>query len=267
MPVFTLKDVKEQRDIKPKRFCFKDNPAVRKHENRGHHTVGLKFPSVNRLFKLETGIATLDGPYGPYKFLTDGSQIKSALKWQEKYQSFVFLRDNLDCSMALDFNLSEPAVYTELGQAEHDAKASKDKASIAKLCSQLAEAILANPFYAACEAVCAVPPSPDKDWDLPTELANCVAHKTGKNNISKEVRFSKKKDSVKMLSLDDKWKALETANLAISNKVNGKRVILIDDKYQSGTTAQFIGMRMFEAGAKEVLGLFCVKTWRDTDNL
>jgi predicted amidophosphoribosyltransferase len=42
---------------------------------------------------------------------------------------------------------------------------------------------------------------------------------------------------------------------------------LIDDKYQSGTTAQFVASHLYQAGAAEVCGLFCIKTWRDTDNM
>ncbi|MBI3700651.1 MAG: hypothetical protein HY242_09455 [Afipia sp.] len=266
MPIFTLKDVQEHRSISPKRFRFSDNPAVRNHEARGHHIVGPKFPSLKRLFKQETGIDTLDGPYGPYKFLTDAAEIASALAWQDKHKSYVFLRDNLDCAMAFDFNLAEAGVYTEFGQAEHDAKASKSEAAIAKLSAGLAGAIANNPFYSGCEMVCAVPPSPEKDWDLPTELAKRVAAATKKIDISADVKFQKKKQSVKALSLDDKWKALEAAQLIAPTNVKGKKIILIDDKYQSGTTAQYVAMKLFEMGAKEVHGLFCVKTWRDTDN-
>lgn len=68
------------------------------------------------------------------------------------------------------------------------------------------------------------------------------------------------------MALDEKWKALENASLKASEKFKGKKVILLDDKYQSGTTAQFVASRLYEAGAAEVHGLFCVKTWRDTDN-
>jgi hypothetical protein len=72
-------DVEELRALTPKRFRFADVPAVREHKERGHHIVGLKFPSLQRLFLAETGIVTLNGPYGPYKFLTDKNQIKAAL--------------------------------------------------------------------------------------------------------------------------------------------------------------------------------------------
>lgn len=198
--------------------------------------------------------------------MTDPEQISAALAWQERHESHIFLRDNLVSSVALDFNLAEAGVYTSLGQAEHNAKSSRDADAIDKLSNACIAAINGVSFYHDCTAVCAVPPSPEKDWDLPTEIVKRVASKTGKQNISDEIAFSKKKESVKSLLLKDKWQALDDAKLGISEKVKGKRIILIDDKYQSGTTAQFVASKLYAAGAEEVHGLFCVKTWRDTDN-
>lgn len=208
----------------------------------------------------------LDGPYGPYRFLTDPSEIAEAEAWQAKHEPYIFLRDNLQSSVALDFNLAEAGVYTKLGQAEHDAKTSRSRDAVEALSAACAAAIDNLSFYDDCTAICAVPPSPEKDWDLPTEIASRVARQTGKINMSDGVRFQKKKQSVKSLALGDKWQALTDAQLGISSDVSGKRVILIDDKYQSGTTAQFVASELYNAGATEVHGLFCVKTWRDTDN-
>jgi predicted amidophosphoribosyltransferase len=258
--------VEEKRALSPKRFRFCEVACVREHKNREQHIVGLKFPSLKRLFLAETGITTYDGPYGPYRFLTDPKQIEAALEWQERYSSLIFLRDNLDCSVAVDFNLASPGVYTKLGQAEHDAKASRKFSAIKELTSASADTIQRVLFYRECDAICAVPPAQGKEWDLPTELAKYVATKTGKENLSPSVKFLKKKESVKSLSLDDKWKMLENAGLRTSSTFKGKKVILLDDKYQSGTTAQFVASRLYDAGAAEVHGLFCVKTWRDTDN-
>lgn len=266
MPSITLKDVEAARALSPKRFRFLDVPCVREHKDRQEHIVGLKFPSLKKLFLAETGIRIYDGPYGPFRFLTDPKQIEAALKWQERYASLIFLRDNLDCSVAVDFNLASAGIYTELGQAEHDAKASREAEAIKKLAGACVETIEKVLFYRECDAICAVPPAPGKDWDLPTELARYVAMKTGKENLSQRVKFLKAKESVKSISLDDKWKALENAALKAGSDFKRKKVILLDDKYQSGTTAQFVASRLYDAGAAEVNGLFCVKTWRDTDN-
>jgi hypothetical protein len=56
---------------------------------------------------------------------------------------------------------------------------------------------------------------------LPTEIAKLVASKTGKRNLSGEIAFSKKKESVKTLVLADKWQTLEDAKLDVS-AIEGK---------------------------------------------
>jgi predicted amidophosphoribosyltransferase len=266
MRAITLADVERLRELAPKRRRFAEHAVVS--ENTDHTcTASLKFSSIARLFERETGISTRDGPYGPYCRITDKGAIKQALKWQEERAQYVFLRDNLGCSVALDFNLAQAGLYTGLGQAEHDAKASQDKNALRALCSACLPAIERLLPYRQADAICAVPPSPDKDWDLPTELVRRIAGKCGKADISPNVKFAKKKESVKELSLADKWKALLAADLQVSRRaVAGKSIILLDDKYQSGTTAQFVAAKMFESGAQEVYGHFCVKTWRDTDN-
>ena len=48
--------------------------------------------------------------------------------------------------------------------------------------------------------------------------------------------------------------------------LQGKLIILIDDKYQSGITLQFVASRLLEKGASKVFELCAVKTWRDDDN-
>jgi len=43
-------------------------------------------------------------------------------------------------------------------------------------------------------------------------------------------------------------------------------VIVIDDKYQSGISIQFVASVLRAAGAGEIFGFCAVKTLRDTDN-
>jgi predicted amidophosphoribosyltransferase len=127
-------------------------------------------------------------------------------------------------------------------------------------------AISAISFYRESNVICAVPPSPDKAWDLPTEIVNRLSERTGKPDISELVSFTVPKQSVKATSLKEKWAALEAGDLSVNNGILEKKIILVDDKYQSGTTAQFVASKLYGAGAEEVNGLFCIKTWRDTDN-
>ena len=80
------------------------------------------------------------------------------------------------------------------------------------------------------------------------------------------VEFKAEKDSIKSLPMGEKWKALKEGKLLADDRVRGKKIILLDDKYQSGITAQAVASAMYDAGAAEINGVFCVKTWRNTDN-
>ena len=95
-------------------------------------------------------------------FLPIRVKIKAALEWQESYLSLIFLRDNLDCSVAIDYNLASPGVYTQLGQAEHDAKATKRFSAIRELTSACVDTIGKISLYGQADAICAVPPTPEK---------------------------------------------------------------------------------------------------------
>jgi predicted amidophosphoribosyltransferase len=60
---------------------------------------------------------------------------------------------------------------------------------------------------------------------------------------------------------------LEKTGIRLNAKLpKDSDVILIDDKYQSGTTMQFVAMKLQEAGARYIFGISLVKTLRDTDN-
>lgn len=264
MPPFTLVDVEKLREVKPRRRCFAESPDALSAD--GSYRLSFKFGSVARLFEAETGLATSDGQYGPWSKFQAPDEIDRARKWKAERNKLVFLRDNLPFSVALDFNFASEGNYTALGQAESNAKQKADEEALKTLTTALVDAVNGIGLFKGTDAVCAIPPAPGKLWDLPTELARRVAIETGKENVSGSLKFAKDKASVKALSLEAKWNALKAASLEVDNDVNGKNIILIDDKYQSGTTAQFTASKLYEAGAKEVLGLYCVKTWRDTDN-
>ena len=75
---------------------------------------------------------------------------------------------------------------------------------------------------------------------------------------------------MKNSSVDEKGNVWETAQVSFQSNselnVKDKTVILIDDKYQSGITIQYIAMKLQQAGACEVYGLSFIKTLSDTDN-
>ena len=50
-------------------------------------------------------------------------------------------------------------------------------------------------------------------------------------------------------------------------EVKGRKILLIDDLYQSGITMNYVAMLLLEQGAKKVYGLACEKTCRNDDNI
>ena len=94
-----------------------------------------------------------------------------------------------------------------------------------------------------------------------------MSARLGKGHITGHFHFGAEKKSVKSATLDDKWTAWEEAQLTFDGvDITDKKIILIDDKYQSGTTIQYIAMKLQKAGAYQVYGLSMAKTMRDTDN-
>ena len=80
------------------------------------------------------------------------------------------------------------------------------------------------------------------------------------------------KAALKNLSLVDKarqWCDLYESGqcVTMNAEVKGKTVIVIDDLYQSGVTLWCYARYLKRLGAKYVLGLVCVKSLRDTDNV
>jgi predicted amidophosphoribosyltransferase len=74
------------------------------------------------------------------------------------------------------------------------------------------------------------------------------------------------KPSIKELDVDEKWAALEEVGLTVNDAFEGKDVLLIDDMYQSGSTAHFVGSKIRAAGANDIHLLAVSKGRRDTDN-
>ena len=68
------------------------------------------------------------------------------------------------------------------------------------------------------------------------------------------------------LRVDQKWGALEEVGLTVGNAFEGKNILLIDDMYQSGSTAHFVGSKLRAAGVNDIHLLAVSKGRRDTDN-
>lgn len=180
-------------------------------------------------------------------------------------------KDELDVCYALDFNLAEDFMthekgYTMSGKLEHEAKENQDADARALLVEAFADLCESHPIYRKAETVIPIPPNPSKSFHLPVELARELAEKTRKRDGSSMIRKVRETPKLQDLPLDEKLKALRGA-IEITGDIEGKSIILIDDLYQSGSTMWTVAKLLKSKGAIRVLGLACVKSWRDTDNI
>ncbi|KAA6205504.1 MAG: hypothetical protein DU429_06575 [Candidatus Tokpelaia sp.] len=249
----------------PRRRCFAQNSGL----NKAKKIFSVPILSAKLIFEKDTGIKLFFKPeYGNYwrRCLTD-DEIRQIELWEQQNRRLVFLRDCLSLSVALDFNfVSKAGNYTVIGQWEHDAKTQQDNVAITELAKETAQVIQNLPFYKDADYVCAVPPAPHKGFDLPSSVVAQVSCGIGKSDITSEFHFGGDKAPVKDAGLAQKWDIWENAVLSFKKNINGKTVVLVDNKYQAGVTLQYIAMKLQRAGAHEVYGLCFVKTWGDQDN-
>lgn len=275
MKKITHKTVLSKRSLKPKRCFFDTESGLTTDEYGDSGQFHVKFPeSIKLIFEKQTGLCIHHDPiFGQYycEINTD-EELITIKSWEKKQGSLVFLRDCLSISLALDENYNHNVGQkTEIGKLEYEGKHHQDTIAIQQLADMVEEKINGLPFYKDANFICSVPSYKSSDFDLPSSVTSLVSNKIGIQDITKGFVFSKQKSSLKELPLDQKWNGWEDAKISFNNNsainIEEKTVILIDDKYQSGTTIQYIAMKLQEAGAREVYGLCFVKTMNDTDNV
>lgn len=248
---------------------FSHSSGVQNQKQDGSRTFSVAFEeSIKPIYSSMTGNRLrFSQQYGNFwHFIENDEEYEQILDWEGEQGTRVFLRDLLTVSLAMDFNFSEMGQKTEIGLLEEEAKHNRDGAAISELATLYSNTIGTLPYYLEADAICAVPQKPQKKFSLPVEIVKIVAANTRKDDVTHQFVCGGTWESIKDERLEAKWKLLEKAQLSFNGNLGEKKVILLDDKYQSGVTMQFIAQKLQEAGAKEVYGLCAVKTWRDTDN-
>lgn len=183
----------------------------------------------------------------------------------KEYNEIVFLRDNLDLSLALSMNYNGDK-RTAIGELEYQAKFNDNKESEEHLTEICNEWIDKLPLIKNSDYICAMPSSDDAEPGLPNRI---VANLKGFDfkDISDKVKWTSKTSSNKdAKSPLEKLENLEQSGLEISSDIDlrGKTVLLFDDLYMSGVTMQYVAMKLKKAGASNVLGLCIVKSRSNT---
>ncbi|MDI9349432.1 MAG: hypothetical protein QM537_05465 [Candidatus Symbiobacter sp.] len=275
MEKISRQSVEAKHKLVPRRRSFANSSGIQAIKQNGTKSFSVKFSeTIKPIFEAETELALFysDHYKNHFRVIKSDEELHIIENWGKKQGNLVFLRDCLSLSLALDFNLKDKAKheYTDIGLLENKAKHHKDQNAIEQIAEMVTQTIQPKPFYKDADLICSVPAHPDKEFDLPGTIASMVCSKMGIRNVTQGFHFGVKKPSIKTTSFSSKWDIWENSQVTFDNDANysisDKNIILIDDKYQSGITIQYIAMILQMAGANDVYGLSFVKTLRDTDN-
>lgn len=187
-----------------------------------------------------------------------------------------YFNDELDFCIASDFNFAYGNGRTEIGEAEYQLKyncenlRSEDRERYAHF---LLDRMLNNYQY--------LPIINGEDW----LISPMPSTRSGKQKLAwllaEEMSIQLKmsfldstlncdKPQMKELSIVEKievWNEIyQKGYVGISNSIQGKNVLIIDDLYQSGTTMWQYARFLKSQGAINVFGMVCVKSLKDSDN-
>ena len=243
-------------------------------ENIDYSTFSVRILSTKIIFEAETGLQLDYNPkkYNFYRNIVDNEEMDLIKEWERKRRQLIFLQDLLSLSVALDFNFEVigPIKYTNIGRLVNLGKDKPNREAILHIAKMVSRTAQDLPYYRNADVICSVPPSPQKTYDLPSEVTSVVSWNLGKQDVTTGFTLKEEKESIKNFPFEKKWGVWEKAQVSFKNElqcnVYGKKVILIDDLYQSGITIQYIAMKLQQAGAREVYGLCFAKTLRNSDN-
>jgi hypothetical protein len=186
-----------------------------------------------------------------------------------------YLEDDLDEAFALGLHteISPTGGFqrTLLGQLVYDAKpydrekhpGNRDKAE--KLAEIMANLIQRHPTYRRGELLVSVPQSNmDKAFDLPAYLCQEVSRRTNIPVTPGVLRKNRETRPMKNFrTVQEKINNVEGVFQADEQEVRGKRILLVDDIYQTGFSINEVGTALRQGGASLVLGLVATKTTQD----
>ena len=194
--------------------------------------------------------------------------IDSIEKWQQfikEYQSIIFLRDNLELSLSFSMNYkNESEERTKVGELVYKAKNKNDPNAERELINLCEEWLKKLPYYKDADLICAMPSSNSNQENLPQKIAKSLKGFPF-IDISDKVYWKSKKQYIKDVEdVDEKIQILENSELTIdettTETLKEKNIIILDDLYMSGTSMQYLAMRLKEAGARRIFGLSIVKS-------
>ena len=174
----TFEKVKNLHSKKPKRFCFNSTHkrSLREVSFEGSSVKWALFipfqNSIKKIFEKETGLRIYETKKGTFWCpIENEADFQKALTFKNKQNLTVFLRDNLDLSIAISEHYLDSETRTEIGELEYLAKYKFNKDAINKLVEIIQNFISTTPFYSDTKLVCPIPPSVNGNTNLPVKIA------------------------------------------------------------------------------------------------
>lgn len=201
--------------------------------------------------------------------------------WKERFEKYVLIglnanledefNDELDFCMALDFNYDPIAEKrTPFGESRYQLKYKSSRQQAKVLGYALVDAVADLPIpteYRESYCLSCIPAPPD-ELTIPRRLAKGMATVLGRDFV--DALLTCPKHQMKNAAVADKipaWRDLyDQGCVTLSDSVNGRLVVIVDDLYQSGATMWTYAEYLKSQGAAHVIGLPCVKSMRDSDN-
>jgi hypothetical protein len=211
--------------------------------------------------------------WGTYVYNIDPPARQPVVDLLDLLTTSIFIEDDLTESFSLDFHTRFVVggyVRTETGQLVYEAKPYGPGSGSRTKADELADRMLSftqqHPSYRNADVIVAVPPSnPNKRFDLPTHLVARLSASLGKPNVSNWIRKVRATKPMKDCgTIQEKIDNVRGAFAPTPEaEFPGKKILLVDDIYQSGFTMNEVGRAVFAAGATYVFGLAATKTSKD----
>jgi len=208
----------------------------------------------------------------------DGAAPEEVVKWVDTISKPVVMKDFLALSFALDYDREggkPQKPQTLVGKLRSSAKpygaasaTSQTMEAAESLAEVSAKFLEEMTCYDSADCVVAMPPSdPSKGYNLPQYIAERISELWGRENMTAHVRTIRPRSSIKALPMAQKLDTL-LGTIEVDERVfAGKKVLLVDDLYQSGISMNYCGLLLLNAGATKIFGLACEKTCRNDDNV
>ena len=149
---------------------------------------------------------------------------------------------------------------TETGELAYRYKYGGDQALLDPLADRLAALAGEHPELAAVDAILAVPPSEVRPFDPVPALAEALGQRLGQPAWPDALVKTRQTLKQKELHTLAQKRANVTGAFAVHRDVLGRRLLVLDDLYDSGATLEEVTRMLLAAGAATVCVLTLTRT-------